>query len=298
MPFESDAQKRQEDSQQSMLADSSAGSPQERSTKAMGSDYEDLPSPNLEAHQQQASTEHGVPTVITPSSPQTEEANAKRSDHARKIPPKLETQEHEKGSKYGVPTTIPARALEKKNADNIAHDHTEKEHGEGGVLSIRGMLLMFTVLFLPMLAIPFILLGLVAWDKVEFPTNTIPGLPIDGPVPTDSYYTLVSAGKFDLVGSWASTLVGNISALFIILFSFLIARSLVRKYADDQGRLQVNNDEYMESEGHIRELLGARTYMKLWEWAKSFLPGDKKRSLSDQAGFVAVAGIGIALFFT
>ena len=189
-------------------------------------------------------------------------------------------------------------------AANASSDHsypkTEADNRDGKKnlgqpVSVAGLSLMFTVLFIPMLAIPLLLLGLVLWDYVKFTNEEDQILPSLNGAPSYNWYTLVSPSQFALVSSWASTIIGNVSAPFLILFSFLVARPLARASEDDYSD-GVSSGRREDLESRIREILHSRTYMKLWKWIKSFIPGSSK-AISDEATLVAILGVGISLLF-
>ena len=169
------------------------------------------------------------------------------------------------------------------------------------IVSTGGLCLAFSLVFFPMLAVTFVLLGLVTWAKVDFPNPRDANLTVSNQPPTSSYYTLISPGKFALVSSWASTVVGSASAPFLTLFSFLIARSLVRRL----GRLVELNEGHKDNEPdliqiqqllhEIQQLLHARNYMKLCRWTKKWLSWRGHKLASDEAAIIAVGGVGLAL---
>ena len=169
---------------------------------------------------------------------------------------------------------------------------------EAGPISGASLFLGFLILFLPMFAVPWLLLGLVAWEKVNFPSSSNTVLPYDSLPPTGNYYTMVSAGKFSLVASWASTFVGNISALFLILFSFIIARSLIRGKDAVFNQSDRQDGFGNDKEERIREMLQSRSYMKLWQWFRGSIQIGSNRRKTDKAIFVAIAGLACTFLFT
>ena len=169
---------------------------------------------------------------------------------------------------------------------------------EADPISGASLFLVFVILFLPMFAVPWLLLGLVAWEKINFPSSSNTALPYDSLPPTGNYYTLVSAGKFSLVASWASTFVGNISALFLILFSFIIARSLIRGKDALLNQSDKQDGFRNDKEERIREMLQSRSYMKLWQWFRGSIQIGSNRRKTDTAIFVATAGLACTFLFT
>lgn len=198
---------------------------------------------------------------------------------------------------------VPVHPVHASKASRKGRPNVKKQSNAPKTLSapvsIWGLCLMFNLVFLSMLTIPFVLLGLVTWEPVHFKSNGTSRLPVyNAAPPTGHYYTGVSPAKFALVSSWASTLVGNISSPFLILFSFLIARSLIPKAGSD-GAFRVADDRHnMDQEHRVRELLHSRTYKKVWNWMKnSFLWGSHRSTVSGGI-CVAIVGVGFTLLFS
>ena len=167
----------------------------------------------------------------------------------------------------------------------------DKKEEASAPISSAKVCLAFSLAFFPILAIPTLLLVLVTVGKVPHVTNNgTDALNIVNTAPSGNYYTTagVSAGQFALVASWASTIMGNISAPFLILFSFLIARSMSRRKEDgmDTG-----------SKERIREILHSRSYMRLWKWIRTLLPWKNKTKV-DEASYITIAGFGFTLLYT
>lgn len=195
-------------------------------------------------------------------------------------------------------------ALKPTNS-RTANSHADegKNNALGDIISPSGLVLLFCLVFLPMLAIPFVLLGLVTWEKQDFPNNSTPGfsapgLQIPNSVPSDSYYTHVSVGKFALVSSWASTIEGHISAPFLILFSFLVAWSLSPQRSGHQllDRGTEPSDENYEKQ--IREVLHSRTHAKLWRLFRQWYVELFDPSKRHEATIVAILGVSLTLMNT
>ena len=206
-------------------------------------------------------------------------------------------------SKIHSATDIETKPLQYDEAGHhgSTKDHAPKEHRKSRLtrlVSAGDLCLAFSIIFFPMLAVPFVLLGLVTWGKVDFPNNGTEALPIDDPVPTGNYYTVVSSGKFALISSWASTVVGNVSAPFLILFSFFIARSLAQRQESHVGMSTGDEGHNMSPESQIRQILHSRTFAKLWRWIRSLLPWGSRKFTADGATFVAIVGLGLTLLFT
>ena len=158
-------------------------------------------------------------------------------------------------------------------------------------LSGAKVCLAFSLAFFPMLTIPALLLALVTVGKVpHFTSEGTETLTTFNAAPSGNYYvtTGISAGKFALVASWASTIMSNISAPFLILFSFLIARSMSRmeEYGTDR-----------KSKERIREILHSRSYIRLLKWIRTILPWNNEERI-DQASYVTIAGFGFTLVYT
>ena len=161
-------------------------------------------------------------------------------------------------------------------------------------ISALTLALLFCVLFLPMLTIPFVLLGLVSWRRVNFVPNGTADLPVSDLPPSSYYYTEVSPAKFALVSSWASTVEGHITAPFLILFSFFIAWTM-RRAAEKGGSYELNNQSLAVR--RVRTLLQSRSLQKLWNFLKAFLPWRTNRAKPDGATVVAISGLAFTLVF-
>ena len=130
-------------------------------------------------------------------------------------------------------------------------------------------------------------------------TSDLEELPILQPAPTFNYYTQVSPSEFALVASWASTIVGNVSAPLLILFSFVIARSIWRRQRAANMTQDPDEEETVaDTEQRIRELLHSRTYMKLWKWFKATVHWSNRNVLKDEALLAAIGGLSITLLFS
>ena len=91
------------------------------------------------------------------------------------------------------------------------------------------------MLFVPMLAVPLILLAFVKYSsfRQEFKENGTRELPVDlSNVTAYYYYTTISVGHIATVSGWASTAGQFIMAPFMFLFSFLVAKGLVDDMRD------------------------------------------------------------------
>ena len=114
----------------------------------------------------------------------------------------------------------------------------------------RELLIAFAFIFVPMAAVAFTLIAFVYYekDRVHFnrANNGTPELPAFPVPPSNAYYTKLLIGGFLLVSSWGSTAAGIVFAPFMLLFSFVVARELVRRYDPDTPTTK--QDEYLLKE--------------------------------------------------
>jgi len=84
-----------------------------------------------------------------------------------------------------------------------------------------------------MSVIAFTLIAFVYYekDRVRFNRESVgtPELPALPTPPANAYYTTITAGRFLLLSSWASSAAGTVFAPFMLLFSFVAARELARR---------------------------------------------------------------------
>ena len=114
----------------------------------------------------------------------------------------------------------------------------------------RELLIAFAFIFVPMAAVAFTLIAFVYYekDRVRFnrESNGTPQLPAFPVPPANAYYTKLLIGGFLLVSSWGSTAAGIVFAPFMLLFSFVVARELVKRYDPDIPTTK--QDEYLLKE--------------------------------------------------
>lgn len=202
-----------------------------------------------------------------------------------------------------APETHPSKV---RSNDSHGHIHTETHTMKPGKddvipeIGLTGLLAAFAILFLPMVTVTFVLLGLVLWEYIpkNFPDN-IPQLPVANLPLQNVYYTGVSAGKFALVASWASTVSQIVTGPFMLLFSFLIARELshggeYEKAGTKQG-LHYGNKQWNRK---VRDLLQSGSNHGLGWWTKW-------KHLKQMSGLarnrfmrMALLGLIINLFFS
>lgn len=101
----------------------------------------------------------------------------------------------------------------------------------------RDVLLAFTTVSLPLLAIALILIGLIfnASERerpdLSVGTDQLPIIPYDT---SGLYYTGTSPGSFLLLGSWASNIATICVAPFMIIFSYAVAREILQESTKDR----------------------------------------------------------------
>ena len=115
------------------------------------------------------------------------------------------------------------------SAPSKTHDSKEEVNPVGRE---QAFIVAFMAVVFPMLAIALILLCLVfvSRDTFDFRKNSSAFLPPDlNPPPGNAFYTHVDVSAFTLASSWASTLAGILTAPFMLLFSVIVAREIVRQ---------------------------------------------------------------------
>ena len=208
------------------------------------------------------------------------------------------TKDHEISKSHAAKRHTPRAARKNHTTTQIHRIHVGKK-GSKHTVSTGGICLAFSMIFFPMLAVTIALLVLVLWERIRFSSSGTPDLPTNTTPPAGYYYTLVSAGKFTLVSSWASTVAGTASASFLFLFSFLVARSMVRRSEGDNKSGLGHKGYYSDPERQIRKILHSRTYTKLWKLVRSILPQSDRKSMISKTTFaIAIVGLGLNILFT
>lgn len=106
----------------------------------------------------------------------------------------------------------------------------EEDEGAARLTRKRDLILAFAIVSLPLLVIAIILLAFVfapSHHVILDPSVGSVELPASNDVPTGSYFTTISPGKFLLLGSWASNVAELVVAPFMLLFSYAVAREIL-----------------------------------------------------------------------
>jgi len=152
-------------------------------------------------------------------------------------------------------------------SSDSSEGNTDKTHEQTPRSRTFELLVAFGLIFIPMSLVAFVLIGFVYYpkDRLRFDRgmNGTLELPATGMPPYDAYYTTLSAGRFLLLASWASTWAGVVVAPFMLLFSFVVARELTRFYRRKPP--ERDHDSHL-----LREILGG-SWGGLLHWAKHIL---------------------------
>lgn len=108
----------------------------------------------------------------------------------------------------------------------------EEDAGAARLTRKKDLILAFAIVSLPLLVIAIILLAFVfapAHHVILDPSVGSPQLPAFDAVPSNAYFTLISPGKFLLLGSWASNIAELVVAPFMLLFSYAVAREILQQ---------------------------------------------------------------------
>ena len=166
------------------------------------------------------------------------------------------------------------------SAPSKTHDSKEEVDPVGRE---QAFIIAFMAVVFPMLAIALILLCLVfvSHETFDFQKNSADFLPAspDQP-PGNAFYTHVDVSAFTLASSWASTLAGLLTAPFMLLFSVIVAREIVRQpqeAATKSGPVEL-----------LQEILTG-TWTGAWHWfeymmqRKSTKPVGQEAEISNQS---------------
>ena len=128
-------------------------------------------------------------------------------------------------------------AMVKDRSQRLDSTNDGKDASEGilSKSSSSSLIIAFGMLFVPMLAVPLILLAFVEYSGFhqEFKERGTLELPVDLSNVTAYYhYTTIPVQYIATISSWASTAGQFIMAPFMFLFSFLVARGLVDDMRD------------------------------------------------------------------
>jgi hypothetical protein len=166
----------------------------------------------------------------------------------------------------------------------------------------RDLALAFAMLFLPMLAIPLILLAFVLYthERPIFAARASPELPVDAPNSSYHYYTDIPVGAFTLVGSWASTLAQFVAAPLMLLFSFLVAKA----YLDDgwskdnlaMEQLRTESDDRRKHLDEVAKAIAHGAWKDVWEGSKVLVVGRKHFPKSYAVRIATIGGLISAIF--
>jgi hypothetical protein len=170
----------------------------------------------------------------------------------------------------------------------------------------RDLLLAFTMVFLPMMAIPLILLAFLLYTHKHPILDTVGSveLPVNYHKSKGSYYTFFSVGVITLVGSWATNAAQFIMAPVMLLFSFLIARG----YREDSQSRDIDPNAMtiaeIRSEAEIRghhldevaKGISKAAWKDVWEGVKFLAARADKGSGSRALQIATVGGMVSALF--
>lgn len=161
--------------------------------------------------------------------------------------------------------------------------------------SMKDLLLLLGIIFLPMLAISLILLAFTFFARfhITFNTNGTSELPVDHSSASKySYYTTIGQSKVSLVSSWASHASQFVMPFFMVLFSFCVAREV----SGNRPR-----QETIENTKEIHDLLHSLlkgVWKELWPWFKFTYQGKRAKTPDDlRALHLAALGIMISFLF-
>lgn len=96
----------------------------------------------------------------------------------------------------------------------------------------RDLLFAFAIVSLPLLVIALILIGFVFNVSARQRPDLFVGtseLPITLYDTANAFYTGISPGRFLLLGSWASNIAEIVIAPFMVIFSYAVAREVLRE---------------------------------------------------------------------
>ena len=102
----------------------------------------------------------------------------------------------------------------------------------------RYLLLAFSIVSFPTLAISFLLIGFVFKTSERERPNDPPGttdLPVTPSYTSDAYYTDIRPGSFLLVSSWASNVAEIVVSPFMVIFSYIVARETFQASTRDDA---------------------------------------------------------------
>ncbi|OCL02135.1 hypothetical protein AOQ84DRAFT_424282 [Glonium stellatum] len=149
------------------------------------------------------------------------------------------------------------------------------------------LLVAFVVLFIPMVALPLLLIAFVYIPAYRqyFPNNGTPELPVNlSAVSNSSYYTYVNGTTITLVSSWAPNMAQFGTAPFMFIFSFLVAFEL----ASERNHSATHDNDIL-----LGLLQGG--WQGILEWIKSVLHGNR---VKDRAIHVAAIGALLSCIFS
>ena len=173
---------------------------------------------------------------------------------------------------------------------NKQNDHTIKEDSPPRLSRKRDLFLSFVIVSLPLLVISILLLAFIFLSDREIPASytAIPVLPFLEYPSLDAFYTSVSPGSFLLVGSWASNIAEIVVAPFMVLFSYAVAREILRHPSSD-------HDEAELRPPLLREIIRG-AHVGLWHWISQLTHNKPKRGPGKEPILRAVDVAGLGLF--
>jgi len=102
----------------------------------------------------------------------------------------------------------------------------------------RDLLLAFATVSLPLLILALILVSFVfnvsARERPDFFVGT-PELPVILYDIAPAFYTDITTGSFLLLGSWASNIAEIVIAPFMVIFSYAVAREVLRESTENSA---------------------------------------------------------------
>jgi len=102
----------------------------------------------------------------------------------------------------------------------------------------RDLLLAFATVSLPLLILALILVSFVfnvsARERPDFFVGT-PELPVILYDIATAFYTDITTGSFLLLGSWASNIAEIVIAPFMVIFSYAVAREVLRESTENSA---------------------------------------------------------------